>query len=72
MLVFCSFLAVFYFLGDKIAADHFKNEITSLLKANYRLKFAQNVEMNWVRDKGNHNTNYCIKYLRNNMDIVIF
>ena len=33
-------------------ADHFKDEIIPLIKANDKLKFAQNVELNDERDKG--------------------
>ena len=49
---FCSFSSAFYFIGDKIDADCFKDEITPLIKANYRLKFAQNVALNNWREKG--------------------
>ena len=38
-------------IGDKIAADHFKDEIAPLLKANNRLKLAQYVALNNVREK---------------------
>ena len=43
--------STFLFDGDKIAAGSFKDEITPLLKANDRLKFAQYVAMNHVREK---------------------
>ena len=36
----------FYFIGDKIAADNFKYEITPSLKANARLKFYQDATLN--------------------------
>ena len=42
----------FYFVGNKTAADRFKDEITPLIKSNRRLKFAQDVAMNHVREKG--------------------
>ena len=41
-----------YFVGDKVAADHFKDEIIPLLKANDRLKYAQYVAMNHMKDTG--------------------
>ena len=40
------------FIGDKISADRFEDEITPSLKANYRLKFAQDVELNHAREEG--------------------
>ena len=42
----CSFSYAFFFIGDKITADRFKDEITPSLRANYRLKFAQDVALN--------------------------
>ena len=39
-------------IGDKISADHFKDEIAPSLKANNRLKFDQDVALNHVREKG--------------------
>ena len=42
----------FYFIGNKIAADCFKDEITPSLKANDRLKFAQDMALNNVIEKG--------------------
>ena len=45
------FLSSFYFIGDKIAADCFKDEITPSLKSNDRLKFSQDVLLNHVIDK---------------------
>ena len=47
--VFCSFSSAFYFIGDKHSADRFKGEIIPPLKANDRLKFAQDVALNHVR-----------------------
>ena len=44
--VFCSLSYEFYFIGDKIAADNFKYEITPSLKANARLKFYQDATLN--------------------------
>ena len=49
--VFCSFSSGFYFIGDKIDADHFKYEIVPSVKGNGRLKFSQDVAMNRVREK---------------------
>ena len=49
--VFYSLSYEFYYIGNKIADDHFKDDITPSLKANYRLKFAQNISFNHVRDK---------------------
>ena len=46
------FLAsVFFFDGDKISVDCFKDAITPSLKANVRIKFAQDMAMNHVRAK---------------------
>ena len=45
----CLLSSTVLFVGDKIAADNFRNEITPLLKASYRLKFAQDVTLNNVR-----------------------
>ena len=42
----------FYLIGGKISADHFKDGITPSLKANDKLKFAQDVALNHVIDKG--------------------
>ena len=50
---FYSFSSVFYFIGDKISANCFKDEITSSLKTNDGLKFSQDVVFNHVREKGN-------------------
>ena len=50
--MFCSFSASLLSIGDKIAADHFKYEITPSLKANYWLKFSQDVALNVVTEKG--------------------
>ena len=47
----CSFSYIFHFIGDKIAVDNFKDEITPSLKADYRLKFYQDVATNSVREK---------------------
>ena len=49
--LFCLFSSLFYFVGNKIAAYCFKYEITSSLKANYRIKCSQDVAMNDVREK---------------------
>ena len=47
--MFCSLSYEFYFIGDEIASDHFKDEMTPLLKANDELKFAQDMALNNVR-----------------------
>ena len=44
--VLCSFSSSFFFIGDEIDADDFKDEITPLIKANDRLKFAQDLALN--------------------------
>ena len=49
--VFCSLLSEFFFVGDKIAANHFKDAIIPSLKANDRPKFSQDVEMNHAKEK---------------------
>ena len=41
----CSLSSAFYSIGDKIAADHFKDQITPSLKANDGLKFSQCVAL---------------------------
>ena len=48
--VLCSLSSEFYFVGHKIAADCFENEIKPSLKENYRLQFSQDVALNNVRD----------------------
>ena len=40
-----------FFICDKIDADHFEYEITTLLKENDRLKFSQDVALNPVIEK---------------------
>ena len=50
--MFCSLSSSFYFIGDKIADDHFKDEIAPSLKANDKLKFAQYLTLNRVRENG--------------------
>ena len=50
--MFCFVSSSFDFIGDKISAVHFRDEITTLLKANYRLKISQDMALNHVRDKG--------------------
>ena len=42
--------SILLFIGDIIDADNFKNQITPSLKANYRLKFAQDMALNHVID----------------------
>ena len=49
---FCSLLFLFYLFGDEISADCFKDEITPSSKPNDRLKIAQDVALNHVRNKG--------------------
>ena len=50
--VFYSFSSTFYLVGDKTAADCFKDEIKPFLKAKKMLELSQNVAMNHVREKG--------------------
>ena len=50
--MFCALSYKFIFIGDKISANILKYEITPSLKANGRLRFAQNVALNRVREKG--------------------
>ena len=40
-----------FFVGGTFSAYQFKDAITTLLKANYRLKFSQDVAIINVRDK---------------------
>ena len=49
--MFCSLSSVFYFIGDKIDVDHFKDEITPSLEVNDGFNFSQNVAFDHVRDK---------------------
>ena len=41
----------FFFVGNKVATDHFKDENIPPLKESYRLKFSDDVEINHVRWK---------------------
>ena len=41
--VFCSLSSAFLFVGNKVAADYFKDEIIPSLKENNRLKLADDV-----------------------------
>ena len=50
--MFCSFSWAFFFVGDKVSIDHFKDEIITSLKSNNRLKFSQDVAINHLIDKG--------------------
>ena len=50
--VFCSVSYTYSFVDDKISVDCFKDDIIPSLKANYKHKFSQDVEMNHVRYKG--------------------
>ena len=50
--MFCLLLSEFYSIGDKIAADNFKDEITPSLKKNDRNKLTKYVVMNREIDKG--------------------
>ena len=49
---FCLVSSNFFFVGDSFFADSFKDVIIPSLKANTRLKLAQDVAMNHVREKG--------------------
>ena len=49
--VLFSLSTVFDLIGDKISVDCFKDAITPSLKANVRIKFAQDMAMNHVREK---------------------
>ena len=42
----------FFFVGEKVAADYFKDDIIPLLKIKSRLKFDQDVVLDHVREKG--------------------
>ena len=47
------FIAIcIFFAGDRISAGTFKDAIIPPLKANYRLKFDQDIAMNHAREKG--------------------
>ena len=48
----CSLSSPLFFVVDKFSADYFKYEIAPSLKANGRLKFAQDVTFNRLREKG--------------------
>ena len=49
--VLCASQSEFYFIGDKINADSFKDEILPLPKKNDRLKLAKDVELNNLGEK---------------------
>ena len=68
--VFCSLLFVFYFIGNKIAIYHFKDEIKPLLKSNDRLKFAQDVVVDSVQEKVKPRSIFHIKYLMNKIYMI--
>ena len=68
--MFYSFSCVFLFIGDKVAVYCFKDEIIPSLKANDRLKFDQDLTINNMREKLNHDSKYHTNYLRNNMYII--
>ena len=48
--MFYSFSSQFFFIGGKISAGSFKDKITPSLKENDRLKFAQDVVLNNLRE----------------------
>ena len=62
--VFCSLSSTFFLIVDKIAADLFKDGITTYLKANDRLKFAQDMAINIVREKVKPRTKFYYKTLK--------
>ena len=47
--VVCSFSYALFFIGDKIDADCFKDEIITSIRSSNRLKFAQYVALNRAR-----------------------
>ena len=49
--VFCSLSYLFHFIGDNFYDYCLKDEITHLLKANNRLKFAQDVTLKFSRER---------------------
>ena len=51
--MFFSLSSTFYFIGNKIATEMFKEEIESLIKAKGRLRIYQNMAMNHVIDEVN-------------------
>ena len=59
-----SLSSVFYFIGDKIAADIFEYEITPSLKANDGIKFSQDLILNHVIDKGKPQCKLSYKILK--------
>ena len=46
-LIFC----VRFIFGEKVAEDHFRDDITSSLEENNRLKFSEYVALNFVTEK---------------------
>ena len=53
MVLLCSVnYHMFFFVGDKVAAEYFKDEIIYLLKEKYRLKLSLDVSLNNARYKG--------------------
>ena len=62
--MFCTLFDELYFIDDEIAADRFKDEITPSLKENDRIKFAQDMALNHVREKGKPRRNISYKLLK--------
>ena len=54
----------FFFIGDKIATDHFRHEIIPKLKKNDRLKFAPDVALNIVIGKVKPRCKFSYKVLK--------
>ena len=60
--MFCSFSYTLLFIVYKITTDHFKDENKPSLNAKDRLIFSQDLILNHVREKLNHNENSHMKY----------
>ena len=72
--VFCSLSSVFFFIGDKVAADILKDEIIPLINAKDRLKFSQDVALNnfIVKGKPQFKLSYILFEEKDVYDTLIF
>ena len=62
--VFCSLSYSFLFVCDKVAADHFKDEIIPSRQEKERIQFAINVSMNHTREKGKQRFKFSYKLFK--------
>ena len=62
--MFCSFYSSYLFIGNKIAADSFKDEIKPYINSDDSLKFFQVLALNSVIDKGKLQCKFSYKVLK--------